>query len=57
MLMHQKFWNILFQLKSKLQSFQCMKIIFFVLTGEKGVENSACFEALGVNFDSHCVTS
>ena len=31
--------------------------IIFVLTGEKGVEISACFEALGANFDSHCVTS
>jgi len=31
--------------------------IISVLTGEKGVEISACFEALGVNFDSHCVMS
>jgi len=31
--------------------------IIFVLTGEKGVEISACFEALGANFDSHCVMS
>ena len=31
--------------------------IIFVLTGEKGVETSACFEALGANFDSHCVMS
>ena len=29
--------------------------IIFVLTGENGVEISACFEALGANFDSHCV--
>ena len=29
--------------------------IIFVLTGEKGVEISACFEALGANFDSLCV--
>ena len=25
--------------------------IFFVLIGEKGVEITACFEALGANFD------
>ena len=31
--------------------------IIFVLTGEKGVEISICFEALGANFDSHCVMS
>ena len=31
--------------------------IIFVLTGEKGVEISACFEALSANFDSHCVMS
>ena len=31
--------------------------IIFVLTGEKGVEISVCFEALGANFDSHCVMS
>ena len=30
--------------------------IIFALTGKKGVEVSACFEALGVNIDSHCVT-
>ena len=29
--------------------------IIFVLTGEKGVEISACYEALGAKFDSHCV--
>ena len=27
--------------------------IIFVLTGEKGVAISVCFEALGANFDSH----
>ena len=31
--------------------------MFFVLTDEKDVEISACFEALGANFDSHCVRS
>jgi len=31
--------------------------IIFVLTGEKGVEISACFETLGAKFDSHCVMS
>ena len=31
--------------------------IIFVLTGEKSVKISACFEALGANFDSHCVMS
>ena len=31
--------------------------IIFFLTGEKGVEIGACFEALGANFDSHCVMS
>jgi len=31
--------------------------ISFVLTGEKSVEISACFEALGANFDSQCVMS
>ena len=31
--------------------------IIFVLVGEKGVEISACFEALGANFDSHYVMS
>ena len=31
--------------------------IIFVLTGEKGVEISICFEALGANFNSHCVMS
>ena len=31
--------------------------IIFVLTGEKGVEISACVEALGANFDGHCVMS
>ena len=31
--------------------------IIFALTGEKGVQISACFEALGANCDSHCVTS
>ena len=31
--------------------------IIFVLTGEKGVEISVCFEALGANFDSHCLMS
>ena len=29
--------------------------IIFALTGEKGVEISACFAALGANFDNHCV--
>ena len=31
--------------------------IVFVLTVEKGVEIRTCFEALGANFDSHCVMS
>ena len=31
--------------------------IFFVLPSEKSVETGACFEALGENFDSHCVMS
>ena len=31
--------------------------IISALTGEKGVEISACFEALVANSDSHCVTS
>ena len=31
--------------------------IISLLTGEKGVEISVCFEALGANFDSHCVMS
>ena len=31
--------------------------IIFVLTDEKGVGISACFEAIGANFDSHCVIS
>ena len=31
--------------------------ISFVLTGEKDVEISVCFEELGANFDSHCVMS
>ena len=31
--------------------------IIFVLTGEKVVEISVCFEALGANFDSHCLMS
>ena len=31
--------------------------IIFVLTGKKDVQISACFEALGPIFDSHCVTS
>ena len=31
--------------------------IIFVLTREKGVEISACFEALVANFDDHCLTS
>ena len=31
--------------------------IIFYLTDEKGVEISTCFEAIGANFDSHCMTS
>ena len=31
--------------------------IISVLAGQKGVEISAFFEALGANFDSHCVMS
>ena len=31
--------------------------IIFVLTGDKVVEISAWFEALGANIDSHCVMS
>ena len=31
--------------------------IIFALSGDKGVEISACFEALGAKLDSHCMTS
>ena len=56
-LMHQKF-RISFLAKIQTSVFQMHEFhIIFVLTGEKGVEISVCFEALGANFDSHCVMS
>ena len=54
-LMHRKF-RIYFLAKIETSVFPMHKYhIMFVLTGEKGVEISACFEALGANFDGHCV--
>ena len=55
--MHRKF-RIRFLAKIETSAFPMHEYhIIFVLTGEKGVEISVCFEALGANFDSHCVMS
>ena len=55
--MHRKF-RIYFFAKIETSVFPMHEYhIIFVLTGEKGVEISTCFEALGANFDSHCVMS
>ena len=57
MLLHRTF-RIYFFAKIETSVFPMHEYhIIFVLTGEKGVEISASFEALGANFDSHCVMS